>query len=374
MGFRFLVVGAGFSGAVVARQLADSLPCKVQVIESRSHIGGNCHTSRDETTGVMVHRYGPHIFNTSDEEVWRYVNRFGHFNGYINRVKANTGDRIYSLPLNLLTLNQFFGKTFTPHEAQSFLREIGESSIEVPQNFEEQALKFVGTKLYEAFFKGYTLKQWGTDPRNLPADILKRLPIRFNYDDNYYNTTFQGMPADGYTAVIENILNHPEISVDLNTIFRPSDAANYDHTFYTGPIDAFFDHKYGRLRYRTVEFEQEIGEGDVQGCAVMNYTSEKVPYTRVHEHKHFAPWENHKKSILFREYSKPTEAGDTPYYPLRLAQDIELLGQYQQEVGAQLDVTFLGRLATYRYLDMDDVIAEALAGSAAFIDRFSRGR
>lgn len=203
---RILVVGSGFSGAVVARQLADSMPCLVEVWDERDHLGGNCHTERDADTGVMVHRYGPHIFNTDDERVWNYVRRFGDFYPFTNRVKAVTSRGVFTMPINLLTINQFFNATFGPAEAEAFVRSLGDTGIGEPANFEEQALKTLGRELYETFFKGYTIKQWGCDPRELPASVIKRLPIRFDYDDNYYTKRFQGLPADGYTEVIRRIL------------------------------------------------------------------------------------------------------------------------------------------------------------------------
>ena len=356
----FLVVGAGFSGAVLARELAANLDCHVDVIDARAHVAGNCHTARDVATGVMVHEYGPHIFNTNHEDVWAYVNRFATFGPFVNRVKAVTGQGVFGLPINLLTINQFFGKTFTPEEARAFVEGLGDKTIKEPQTFQEQALRFLGKDLYEAFFYGYTKKQWGCEPSELPASILKRLPVRFSYDDNYYNTRYQGIPVDGYTAIIERVLDCPRTRVALNTPYAPEMAEAYDHVFYTGRLDAFFDHQLGRLRYRTVEFERFEGEGDIQGNAVINYTQEGVPFTRIHEHKHFAPWETHHRSVAFREFSKATGPQDVPYYPLRLVEDRNLLERYADLAKRASRVSFLGRLATYRYLDMDQVIGEAL--------------
>lgn len=380
---RYLIIGAGFSGAVLARQLVESLDCQVEVRDERDHIAGNCHTQRDPETGVMVHKYGPHIFNTDDEKVWSYVRRFGDFRAFVNRVKAVTSRGIFSLPINLMTINQFFGKSLNPAEAESFVQSLGDRSIGEPTNFEEQALKMLGRDLYEAFFKGYTIKQWGCHPRELPASVLKRLPVRFNYDDNYYNKPHQGIPADGYTSVIRGILDHPRISVRLGCRFGGlSEAAalsGFDHLFYTGPIDAFFAFSEGRLGYRTVTFEKvETDAADYQGNAVINYTEETVPWTRIHEHKHFAPWEKHEKTTAFREYSQETGPQDPPYYPKRLAADKASLQRYRalaeslangNAVAAKLacPVSFLGRLATYRYLDMAPVIGEALDFADSFV-------
>ena len=369
----FLIVGAGFSGAVLARTLAEKLPCRVTVIDERPHIAGNCHTERDAATGVMVHYYGPHIFNTSQEHVWNYVNRFGHFRPWVNRVKAVTPRGVFSLPINLHTINQFFGKTFNPAEAREFIASLGDTSIGEPRNFEEQALKMIGRELYETFFYGYTRKQWGVEPRELSASILKRLPVRFSYDDNYYNSQWQGIPEEGYTAIVEKILEHPSIEVRLGVRFDPQAPREADHVFYTGPIDAFFGFSRGRLGYRTVTFERGEAEGDFQGNAVINYSDPAVSYTRIHEHRHFAPWESHERTVYFKEYSKETGPEDVPYYPKRLAGDLELLKAYRSLAEKEPGISFLGRLATYRYMDMEKVIGEALDFGDTFAHAFQNG-
>lgn len=368
----FLIVGTGFSGAVMARELAGRIHgCRVEVWDSRPHIAGNCHSSRDASTGVMVHHYGPHIFNTDNERVWTYVNCYGRFRPFINRVKAVTNRGIFSLPINLHTINQFFGKTFSPNEARAFLATVGDSTIAEPKNFEEQAMKMLGRELYEAFFRGYTIKQWGCDPRELPASVLKRLPVRFNYDDNYYSKKFQGIPEEGYSAVVAALLDHPSITIKLNTVFDPDKNKSqpseidkqfspFNHVFYTGPLDGYFGHRLGRLGYRTVTFERIEAEGDYQGNAVMNYNEPSVPWTRIHEHKHFAPWETHERTVAFKEFSQETGPEDVPYYPKRLEADKTLLAAYRTLAGQETGVTFLGRLATYRYMDMEAVIGEAL--------------
>ncbi len=352
--------GAGFSGAVIARELAETGRYKVTVFDERPHVAGNCHTSRDEDTGIMIHHYGPHIFHTNREDVWDYVNRFAKFGPYVNRVKAHTSRGVFSLPINLLTINQFFGKKMAPAEARDFMGTVGDDSIREPKSFEDQALRFVGADLYEAFFKGYTKKQWGVDPSELPASILQRLPVRFNYDDNYYNSKFQGIPIEGYTKIVEKILDHDAIEVRLGTRFEPSMKSEYGHVFYAGPMDGYFDYKLGRLQYRSLEFKRFVESGDFQGNAVVNYCEESVPYTRVTEHKHFTPWETHEQSVCFEEYSKLAEPGDTPYYPLRLQKDKELLSKYTELANRELGVTFIGRLGTYRYLDMHVVIGESM--------------
>lgn len=365
MGEKILLVGAGLSGAVIGRELALA-GFKVTVVDSRAHIGGNCYTERDAETGVMVHTYGPHIFHTDDDEVWSYVNSFTTFMPFKNRVKTTAQGSVYSLPVNLHTINQFYGKTFRPGEARAFIAEQA-SDIPDPQNFEEQALAFVGPDLYAAFFKGYTQKQWGCAPTELPAAILKRLPLRFNYDDNYFFHKHQGMPKDGYTPMIAAILDHPNIDLQLNTRFDPAKTDQWDHVFWSGPLDGFFNFKLGRLGYRTLDFEEFRYEGDYQGCAVMNYGDEDVPYTRITEHKHFSPWESHEGSVLYRESARSCEADDIPYYPIRLVDEKAMLAEYVKAAEQVENVTFVGRLGTYRYLDMDVTIREALDTAKDFL-------
>lgn len=316
---------------------------------------------------MLVHKYGPHIFHTDNEEVWNYMNRFDTFMPYINRVKATSGGRVFTLPVNLLTINQFYNKTLNPNEARAFIEEIADKSITDPQTFEEQAMRFIGKDLYYAFFYGYTKKQWGLEPKELPASILKRLPVRFNYDDNYFNHRFQGMPKTGYTHIVEGILRHDNIKVDLNCDFNHAMREHYSHTFFSGPIDAYFDYKLGQLDYRTLKFESFIVEGDHQGCAVMNYCDQEVPYTRITEHKYFAPWEEHERSICFKEYSKAYQKGDIPYYPIRQVREKALLDKYLELANNENNVSFVGRLGTYRYLDMDVTVKEALETSREFI-------
>ncbi|CUH49820.1 UDP-galactopyranose mutase [Ruegeria atlantica] len=367
---QFLMVGAGLSGAVIGRQLAEQ-GHDVTVVDSRDHIGGNCHTERDADTDVMVHVYGPHIFHTNDEEVWQYVNQYANFLPYKNRVKTTSRGQVYSLPVNLHTINQFFGKTMRPDEARAFItEEQADTSITDPQSFEEQAMRFVGRDLYEAFFKGYTIKQWGCHPSELPASILKRLPVRFNYDDNYFFHKFQGMPENGYTDMIGGILDHPGITVKLNTMFDRNMADGFDHVFYSGPLDGYFDYELGRLGYRTLDFERFTYDGDYQGCAVMNYGEEEVPFTRITEHKHFAPWEPHEGSVCYREFSRAAGPDDIPYYPIRQVKEKALLSEYVALADKTEKVTFVGRLGTYRYLDMDVTIREALDTARVFLAAF----
>ncbi len=367
---KICIVGAGFSGLVIGRELAER-GYLVDIFESRNHIAGNCYSERDPETNVMIHKYGPHIFHTDNERVWNYVNKYDEFMPYVNRVKAQTQGRVFSLPINLHTINQYFGKTLNPNEAKQFITDQADTTIGEPVTFEDQALKFVGKSLYEAFFKGYTEKQWGMSPTLLPASILKRLPVRFNYDDNYFSHKYQGMPKNGYTHIAEQIAKHPNIKVQLNTVFDKNNQKfqAYDHTFYSGPLDAYYDHQFGDLGYRTLDFEVLRAEGDYQGCAVMNYCDNSAPYTRITEHKYFAPWESHTKTVVFKEFSRACGKNDIPYYPIRLVAEQELLNKYLNLANQEKKVTFVGRLGTYRYLDMDVTIAEALQTAEDFLNR-----
>lgn len=368
MSKHYLIIGSGFSGCVLANCLVRHIDCQIDIIDERDHLAGNCHTSRDEKTGIMVHHYGPHIFNTDKKEIWDYVNSFGEFRPYVHRVKAVSKGKVYPLPVNLLTINQFFNKNFSPQEAREFLQTLGDQSIVEAKNFEEQALKFIGNDLYRAFFYGYTKKQWGCEPSQLPASILKRIPVRFNYDDNYHNNLYTGIPVNGYTAIMEKMINHPGIKLSLNTTFHPGDdVSRYNHVFYTGPLDAYFNYNLGRLAYRTVTFEKFYGNDDHQGVTQMNYCDEDVPYTRIAEHKHFTPWEQHEQTVYFREFSKETGENDIPYYPKCLPADKALLQQYREQASKLDGISFLGRLATYRYMDMHHVIGEAIDFAGRFV-------
>ena len=366
---KILCVGAGFSCAVIARELAEQGHV-VTVIDQRSHVAGNCHTQRDDETGIMLHVYGPHIFHTDNQEVWDYVNKYGEFKSFVNRVKAVSNGSVYSLPINLHTINQFFNKQFNPKQAQAWIEKQADLSIEEPVTFEEQALRFIGKDLYHAFFYGYTKKQWGLEPKELPASILKRLPVRFNYDDNYFSHHFQGMPSEGYTKIVENILNHKNITVDLNTCFDKSMLSQYDHVIWSAPLDSWFDYQYGRLGYRTLDFEKVTDDGDFQGNAVINYCDQEIPFTRISEHKHFSPWEQHEKTVYYKEFSRLCTENDIPYYPIRLINDKDLLVKYVELAQQENDVTFVGRLGTYRYLDMDVTIAEALVTAKKLLKSF----
>jgi UDP-galactopyranose mutase len=359
------IVGAGFSGAVIARDLAEAGQ-PVTVVEERMHVAGNCHTERDPGTGILVHVYGPHIFHTDDDAVWAYVNRFARFRPYRHRVRAMVGRQVYSLPVNLHTISQFFGRALSPDDARALLG-AGQGRHSGPHTFETLALQTIGRDLYEAFFHGYTQKQWGRAPARLPASVLARLPVRFTHDDSYFTHRHQGMPEDGYTALVTRLLDHRNITLRLDTAYDPKAADRRGHVFWSGPLDGWFGCDLGRLGYRTLDFERITVAGDHQGCAVMNYCDADVPHTRITEHKHFTPWEDHAASILTREVPRECAPGDIPFYPIRLVREKALLGAYVRRARALRGVTFVGRLGTYRYLDMDATIREARQVARTFL-------
>ena len=368
MGKKILVVGAGLSGAVVARELAERFDVTIHIVDSRSHIAGNCHTEGDAKTGIMVHCYGPHIFNTSDAYIWEYVNRYCKMIPYINRVKTTVGNRVFSMPINLHTINQFYNTCMGPQEASRFIESVADDSIIHPENFEQKALKHMGKELYEAFFYGYTKKQWGMEPRDLPASILCRIPFRFDYNDNYYESTYQGIPELGYDDLVKNLLDHKLIELHLCRHISPAEAqrSDYDHVIWSGAIDEYFDYQLGRLGYRTVYWKTEYLQENAIGTAVMNYADAEVPYTRKIEHKYFESRNSLSlSSVVSTEYSKATEHGDIPYYPMRFGANLELYRQYEKLADSQDKTCFIGRLGQYQYLNMEQVIAQALY----FVDR-----
>ena len=359
-----LVVGAGFSGATLARECAEA-GLKVTVIEARNDVGGHCATKIDPETGVMIHCHGPHIFHTADLATWAFIRRFGAFMPYRHRVDASLRGQVFPLPITLATINQFFGHNFTSEAARRF---IAAQCIPIsnPQNFEEAALSQIGPALYQAFFKPYTEKQWGRPAHALPASVFARLPVRFTMRADYFNHPIQAIPAEGYSAVVAAMLAHPNIALHLGQSVTAQDSGGFDHVFWTGPIDAYFKHQHGHLAYRSLRFEHERLPDPAQALAVMNYPAPDVPWTRITEHRHFAPERAVRGSVITREY--PFEAGpnDTPYYPVRLAREKAQLGRYIAAALGQHGVSFAGRLGTYRYLDMDVAIREArsLARSA----------
>jgi UDP-galactopyranose mutase len=365
----FVVVGAGFFGAVVAERIANDLKLPVVVLEKRPHLGGNSFSETDAETGIEFHKYGPHIFHTSDESTWSYLRAFTEFNSYRHRGLTTYRGRVYSMPINLGTINHFFQTCLSPDGARALLaREIAKERPERTQNLEDEAISLAGRSLYEAFVKGYTLKQWGLDPKTLPASIISRLPVRYDYNDRYFSDTYEGIPLDGYRRVFERMLSNPLIRVHLNTDFfkLKTEIPASSRIIYTGAIDRFFDYRFGSLSWRTVLLEKKVHNVvDYQGTSVMNYADVEVPYTRIHEPKHFHPerkeyWER-PPTLAFIEYSRSATSSDEPYYPVNTEEDKKNLELYRKE-GEKLGdrVVFGGRLATYKYLDMHQVIGAAL--------------
>jgi UDP-galactopyranose mutase len=365
-GLKYLVVGSGFFGSVIAERIAEVLKERVLVIERRPHVGGNSFSETDPETGIEVHKYGSHIFHTSDERVVSYLQKFSAFNTYQHRVLTTYRGQVYTMPINLLTINQYYKKKLNPSEAKAFIEEeIRKENILNPTNLEEKAISLIGRGLYEAFIQGYTQKQWNHDPRKLPASIITRLPVRFNYNDRYFNDSFEGQPVDGYGKLFERLLSHPNIDIATNCDFfeiRRRIPANC-LIIYTGPIDRFFDFKFGPLSWRTLDFEGErVDVDDYQGTSVMNFADAEVPYTRVHEYKHLHPERKHAagKSIIYKEFSRAAKANDTPYYPVNTAEDRARYGLYREEAEKLPNVIFGGRLGKYAYVDMHQAIAMAL--------------
>ena len=356
MKYDYLIVGAGLFGAVFAHE-AYKKGKKCLVIDKREHLAGNIYTEKIDD--IDVHKYGAHIFHTSDKKIWQYVNQFAEFNNYINSPVAIYGDELYNLPFNMNTFSKMWGIK-TPAEAKAVIeRQIAELNIGEPKNLEEQALKLAGKDVYEKLVKGYTQKQWGRECKDLPAFIIKRLPLRFTYDNNYFNDRYQGIPVEGYTKMIENMLKGIEVrlSVDYFDIKNQIDA---DKIIYTGMIDRFFDYKLGVLEYRSVRFETEkLDMENYQGNAVVNYTSADVPYTRIIEHKHFN-FGKQPVTIISREYSSEWKKGDEPYYPVNNEKNDSLYWQYEELAKNEKNVLFGGRLGQYKYYDMDAVIASSL--------------
>lgn len=367
-----LIVGCGFAGATFAHLAAYS-GLSVEVIDERKHIGGNCYSYIDERSGVEVHKYGPHIFHTNSRNIWNFINKFTSFNNYVNRVKAQYKGNIYSLPINLHTLNQFFGRAFTPEQAKNFIEEIRIKNMKV-NNFEDYVMSSLGKDLYEAFYKYYTIKHWGVDPKNIGVSVAKRLPVRYNYNDNYYDAVYQGIPSDGYTKIFKRMLSSDKIKLGLNTSFeeyRTSWRNKYHYLVFTGSLDNYFVNELGYLPYRKVIFVEIRGK-EIQGNAVINYTDMSVPYTRIHEHKWFKPEKKVRESIAFEEYSAATNSNSEPFYPVRNPDSDKLFNKYKILADNEKDVVFLGRLAEFKYYDMDQVIGSAISKFKEFMKNINR--
>ncbi|VVJ23721.1 UDP-galactopyranose mutase (EC [Amycolatopsis camponoti] len=369
-GYDLVVVGSGFFGLTVAERAAAELGKKVLILERRSHIGGNAYSEAEPETGIEVHKYGAHLFHTSNKRVWDYVNRFTEFTGYQHRVFARVKDQVYSFPMNLGLINQFFGKAHTPDEARELIaKQASEFDTNAAENLEEKAISLVGRPLYEAFIRGYTAKQWENDPKNLGANIITRLPVRYTYDNRYFNDTYEGLPVNGYTAWLEKMAEHENIDIRLNVDYfdvREHIPAGTP-TVYTGPLDRYFGYSAGRFTWRTVDFESEVAQtGDFQGAPVINYNDQEVPYTRIIEFRHFHPERDYPKdkTVIFREYSRFANEEDEPYYPINTPENREKLEAYRELAKTEArekNVLFGGRLGTYKYLDMHMAIGSALS-------------
>ena len=364
---KYVIVGAGFYGSVVAERIANDMKERVVIIEKRNHIGGNSSSHIDEESGIECHSYGSHIFHTSNKIVWEYINNFCAFNNYRHKVLTQYKGKIYQLPINLSTINAFYGKTFTPDEAEAFLMgEIAKENIQTPASLEEKAISLIGRPLYEAFIKGYSIKQWETDPKELPASTITRLPVRYNYKAEYFNDPWQGIPFNGYDALFKRLLDSSNIELHLN-----ADYFNISHyvpddclVIYTGPADRFFNYKFGKLGWRTLQFEKNIyNTGDFQGTSVMNYAEASTRYTRIHEFRHYHEERLNypmNRTVIYREYSAALGHNDDPYYPINTENDRKIFKLYEEEIKKHPNVIFGGRLGTYKYLDMDQSIAQAL--------------
>ncbi len=365
---QYFIIGAGIWGAVVAERIASLLGEHVIVIDKREYIGGNCYSFIDDETGIECHRYGSHIFHTSIPEVWEYICKFCEFTPYRHKVLITHGGKIYAMPINLFTINAFYGKNFTPAEAEAFLAaEIARDLIEHPVNLEEKAISLIGRPLYEAFIKNYTRKQWEREPAELPAAIINRLPFRTCYNMDYFCDTWQGVPKDGYFNLFKNMLDHPNITVRLNCDYAsirtelPADAT----VIYTGMPDALFEYKYGELEWRSLRFEWETHDvRDFQGTTVMNYADMDAPWTRIHEFKHYHPERtttyNLGKTVICREYSTTWSQGKEAYYPVNDDRNTALYARYAEEAAKNSGLILGGRLGAYRYWDMDKAVADAL--------------
>ena len=371
MNYDLVVVGSGLFGLTIAEQAASRWGLRVAIVERRSHLGGNAYSEIDPETGIEVHKYGAHLFHTSNERVWEYVNRFTSFTSYVHRVWTTVDGVVYPMPVNLGTINQFLSTAYGPDEARALIaQQAAEVDGQEITDFESKGVSLVGRPLFEAFFKNYTAKQWQTDPKDLPASIISRLPVRYNYDSRYFNDKYEGLPVDGYTAWMERMVASDLIDVYLDTdFFDPENPLNKAAVVgkvpvvYTGPVDRYFDYSAGDLSWRTVDFEKEVVEtGDYQGCSVMNYGDIDVPFTRIIEFRHFHPERDYQdeKTVIFREFSRFADHGDEPYYPVNTAQDRERLEQYRELMKNEDRVFFGGRLGTYKYLDMHMAIASAL--------------
>jgi UDP-galactopyranose mutase len=364
--YKYVVTGSGFFGAVTAERIASVLQQPVLVLEKRNHTGGNCYSEKDNETGIEFHKYGTHIFHTSNEKVWEYISAFTSFNQYRHQVLTTHHNKVYQMPVNLETINSFFNVNLKPYEVKDFLQAcIEKEKLNGIHNFEDKAISLMGRELYEAFIKGYSQKHWQMPCTELPASLLTRLPFRNNYDESYYYSKYQGIPVDGYAAIFKKMLANPLIRVELNTdLFDVKHLlANDAVVIYSGPIDRYFDYCYGQLSWRSLKFEKEVVPyDDYQGTSVMNYADAEIPYTRIHEPKHLHKERKYttEKTLIIREYSLKATSAEEPYYPLPDAQNQRLLEKYRELATHQKNLIIAGRLGDYKYYDMHETIARAL--------------
>jgi UDP-galactopyranose mutase len=361
--FDVVIIGSGFFGATIAERITTNTNKKVAIIEARSHIGGNSYSTIDNATQIEIHKYGSHIFHTNNTKVWNYCNQFTKFNDYRHKVLTLHNEKVYFLPINLSTINQFYQSNLSPQDAKAKI----ESNLEtsgVETNLESKAISLIGQDLYEAFIKNYTRKQWQTNPKELPPEIITRLPVRFNYNTNYFDDLFQGIPINGYTEWINKMLRKSTVILNTDFFDIKSQIKPNQLIIYTGPIDKYFSYIYGELTWRTLDFELEIKEvGDFQGTSVMNYSDLNVDFTRIHEFRHLHPEREYSKNktIIMREFSRFASRGDEPYYPVNSAADRNKLRKYRELIKYEKNIYFGGRLGTYQYLDMHMAIASALS-------------
>ncbi|MDA9101219.1 UDP-galactopyranose mutase [Omnitrophica bacterium] len=361
----FLIVGAGLFGSVLAERIANDLGLEVVIIDKRPHVGGNCYSETDHDTAIECHQYGTHIFHTDSLKVWQYINRFTAFNSYHHQVLTMHKKKLYQMPINLETINSFYQLNLKPQEARDFiLKKIKKAGIVQPKNLEEKAISLIGEQLYEAFIRGYTIKQWGKDPKELPANIITRLPVRYNYNETYFrNSRWEGLPLEGYTAIFKKLLNSEKIKIRCNCDYfkaRKEFQVRYK-TIYTGPVDQFFDYQYGALQWRSLKFESKRFDlEDFQGTSVINYADEDTPFSRTHEFRHLHPERSYRNDKTIVAYETPVSDAREPYYPIASASNRELYQKYSKKLAAEKNLLVGGRLGSYAYIDMDQTILAAL--------------
>ena len=361
-----VIVGSGLFGLTVAERIADQLGLKVLLLEKRSHLGGNAWSEIHEETGIEIHKYGSHLFHTSNPVVWNYLNRFTDFSDYQHRVWTNHLGKTYSLPINLSTMSSYFGEQLSPDQARELIASHRKEILGDPENLEEKAISLIGRPLYDAFIKNYTAKQWQTDPRELPSSVISRLPVRYDFNNRYFQDTWEGIPIDGYASMLTKMVANPLIDLRLNIDFFDikHEIENSQLVIYTGPIDQYFQYRYGKLNWRTLDFEIETHfTADYQGTSVMNYSDLTVPFTRIHEFRHFHPERNYPldRTVIMKEFSRKADVGDEPYYPVNTKEDRAILNSYRELAKNEKTVLFGGRLGTYQYLDMHMAVASAIA-------------